>query len=58
MDSDNHCSIKFLIKTVCPDVPNFIKLLYITPDDFTCQGESAAATQWVSPFRSFVDDVQ
>jgi hypothetical protein len=29
-----------------PDVPYFIILLCLTPDDFTCQGESAA-TQWV-----------
>jgi hypothetical protein len=29
-----------------PDVPYFIILLCLMPDDFTCQGESAA-TQWV-----------
>ena len=30
-----------------PDAPYFIILLCLTPDDFTCQGESAA-TQWVN----------
>ena len=29
-----------------PDAPYFIILLYLTPDDFTRQGESAP-TQWV-----------
>ena len=30
-----------------PDVPYFIILLCLMPDNFTCQGESAA-TQWVN----------
>ena len=30
-----------------PDVPHFIILLSLMPDDFTRQGESAA-TQWVN----------
>jgi hypothetical protein len=30
-----------------PDVPHFIILLCLMPDDFTCHGESAA-TQWVN----------
>jgi uncharacterized protein YkwD len=30
-----------------PDVPYFSILLCLTPDDFTCQVESAA-TQWVN----------
>jgi hypothetical protein len=30
-----------------PDAPYFIILLCPMPDDFTCQGESAA-TQWVN----------
>jgi hypothetical protein len=32
---------------MCPDVPYFIILLCLTPDDFTHQGESAAS-QWVN----------
>jgi hypothetical protein len=32
---------------MCPDVPYFIILLCLTPDDFTRHGESAA-TQWVT----------
>jgi hypothetical protein len=32
---------------MCPDVPYFIILLCLMPDDFTCQGESAAS-QWVT----------
>jgi hypothetical protein len=31
---------------MCLDVPYFIILLCLMPDDFTCEGESAA-TQWV-----------
>ena len=31
---------------MCADVPYFIILLYLTPDNFTHQGERAA-TQWV-----------
>jgi hypothetical protein len=33
-----------------PDVPYFIILLFLMPDNFTCQGESAA-TQWVKGLR-------
>ena len=32
---------------MCPDAPYFSILLCLMPDDFTCQGESAA-TQWVN----------
>jgi hypothetical protein len=32
---------------MCPDAPYFVILLYLMPDDFTRQGESAA-TQWVN----------
>ena len=35
-----------LINRLCDNAPYFIILLCLTPDDFTCQGESAA-TQWV-----------
>jgi hypothetical protein len=36
-----------LYVAMCPDAPYFIILLYLTPDDFTHQGESVA-TQWVN----------
>ena len=36
-----------------PDVPNFISLLFPTPDDFTCRGESVT-TQWVKMTIKFL----
>ena len=35
-----------LLAAMCPVARYYIILICITPDDFTCQGESAA-TQWV-----------
>jgi predicted alpha-1,6-mannanase (GH76 family) len=36
---------------MCPDAPYFIILLSRTPDDFTCQGESAARhSNWVKDY--------
>jgi hypothetical protein len=31
-----------------PDAPYFSIVLCLMPDDFTCQVESAASTQWVN----------
>jgi hypothetical protein len=36
-----------------PDAPYVIILLCLMPDDFTCQGESAA-TQWVVPRQFYL----
>jgi hypothetical protein len=43
--------ILILLVAMRPDAPYFIILRYLTPGDFTRQGESAA-TQWVKGFVS------
>jgi hypothetical protein len=45
-ETGNDLTITLLV-ALCPNAPYFIILLCLMPDDFTCQGESAA-TQWVN----------